>query len=49
MPRQVALPRPLLAMSLAPAYADRAAMTDERVTRYHDLIRAPGARAALRC
>jgi pimeloyl-ACP methyl ester carboxylesterase len=44
---QVALPRPLLAMSLAPAYADRAAMTDERVTRYHDLLRAPGARAAL--
>ena len=44
---QVALPRPLLAMSLAPAYADRSAMTDERVTRYHDLVRAPGARAAL--
>ncbi len=41
------LPRPLLTMSLKPAYADPAQMTDERATRYHDLLLAPGVRAGL--
>ena len=44
---RVALPRPLLRLSLAPAYANPAALTDERLDRYHDLLRAPGARAAM--
>jgi pimeloyl-ACP methyl ester carboxylesterase len=34
-------------MSLKPAYADPAQMTEERVTRYHELLRAPGVRAGL--
>ena len=42
-----ALPRPLLRMSLAPAYADPAAMTEDRIDRYHDLLLAPGARQAI--
>ncbi len=42
-----ALPAFLLRMSLAPAYGDPAAMTDELAKRYHDLMRAPGARAAM--
>ena len=41
------LPRVLLRMSLAPAYADPAKLTDALVERYDDLIRAPGARQAL--
>lgn len=41
------LPRPLLTMSLKPAYADPAQMTDERATRYHELLLAPGVRAGL--
>ena len=41
------LPKPLVTMSLAPAYADPAAMTDERATRYYDLMRAPGVRDAM--
>jgi pimeloyl-ACP methyl ester carboxylesterase len=41
------LPKPLVRMSLAPAYADPAAMTDERVQRYYDMLRAPGVRAAM--
>ena len=41
------LPKPLVRMSLAPAYADPAALTDERATRYYDLLRAPGAREAM--
>jgi pimeloyl-ACP methyl ester carboxylesterase len=44
---QVALPRVLVRMGLEPAFADRAAMTDARVDRYYDLLRAPGVRAAL--
>lgn len=44
---RVALPRSLLRMSLAPAYVDPHALTDERLDRYHDLLRAPGARAAM--
>ncbi len=42
-----ALPALLLRMSLAPAYGDPAAMTDDLARRYHDLMRAPGARAAM--
>jgi pimeloyl-ACP methyl ester carboxylesterase len=41
------LPKPLLRMSLAPAYADPEALSDGLTQRYFDLIRAPGARAAL--
>ena len=41
------LPKPILRMSLAPAYADPAVMTDQLLTRYHDLMRAPGVRPAL--
>jgi pimeloyl-ACP methyl ester carboxylesterase len=41
------LPRWLLRMSLAPAYANPATMTDELATRYHDLMLAPGSRAAI--
>jgi pimeloyl-ACP methyl ester carboxylesterase len=41
------LPRMLVTMSLKPAYADPAQMTDERATRYHELLRAPGVRAGL--
>lgn len=41
------LPRPLLTMSLKPAYADPAQMTEERATRYHDLMLAPGVRGAM--
>jgi pimeloyl-ACP methyl ester carboxylesterase len=41
------LPRPLLRMSLEPAYADPAVLTDALTTRYHELMLAPGSRAAL--
>lgn len=41
------MPRPVLRMNLAPAYANPAALTDERMTRYHDLMLAPGARQAM--
>ena len=41
------LPKPLLRMNLQPAYADRTALTDDVVTRYHDLLLAPGARDAM--
>lgn len=41
------LPKPLLRMNLAPAYADPARLTDALVTRYHDLMLASGARAAM--
>lgn len=42
-----ALPASVLRMNLAPAYADPAVLTDTLATRYHDLMRAPGARDAL--
>ena len=42
-----ALPKPLLRMSLAPAYANPAVLTDALATRYHDLMLAPGARDAM--
>lgn len=41
------LPRPVLTMSLRPAYADPAAMTDALATRYHDMMLAPGVRGAM--
>jgi pimeloyl-ACP methyl ester carboxylesterase len=41
------LPAFVLRMSLAPAYGDPAALTDDLARRYHDLMRAPGARAAM--
>ena len=41
------LPKAMLRMSLAPAYAVPDKLTDEVTTRYHDLMRAPGAREAL--
>lgn len=42
------LPRSLVAQGLQAAYADpKAALTDERLSRYYDLLRAPGVRGAL--
>jgi len=41
------LPKPLLTMSLVPAYANPAAITDDIANRYYDMMLAPGARAAL--
>ena len=41
------LPQVVLKASLKPAYADPAMLTAELMTRYDDLIRAPGARQAL--
>jgi pimeloyl-ACP methyl ester carboxylesterase len=42
-----ALPKSVLAMNLAPAYADANKLSEDRVTRYHDLMLAPGSRDAL--
>ncbi|EED34016.1 hypothetical protein NOR53_1496 [gamma proteobacterium NOR5-3] len=42
-----ALPKSVLAMNLAPAYADANKLSEDRVTRYHDLMLAPGSREAL--
>jgi pimeloyl-ACP methyl ester carboxylesterase len=42
-----ALPKPLLRMSLAPAYGNPAHLRPAVVTRYYDQLRAPGARAAM--
>lgn len=44
---RVALPRPLLRMSLAPAYVNSQVLDDALLARYHDLLRAPGARQAM--
>ncbi len=41
------LPSPVLRMNLEPAYADPSALTDDVVTRYHELMLAPGVRDAL--
>lgn len=41
------LPKPLLRMSLEPAYADPSLLSDALTTRYHDLMLAPGSRDAL--
>jgi pimeloyl-ACP methyl ester carboxylesterase len=42
-----ALPKWLLRMSLAPAYANPSVLTDELTTRYHDLMLGPGSRDAM--
>ncbi len=44
---RVVLPRAMLRMNLAPAYADPKALTDEITERYHELMLAPGARKAM--
>ncbi|MEO8523864.1 MAG: alpha/beta fold hydrolase [Caldimonas sp.] len=41
------LPKAVLRMNLAPAYANPDVLDDALVTRYHDLMRAPGARDAM--
>lgn len=41
------MPKPVLRMNLAPAYANPAALTDDITTRYHDLMLAPGGRNAM--
>jgi pimeloyl-ACP methyl ester carboxylesterase len=41
------LPRFVLRMNLEPGYADPGVVSDELLTRYHDLLRAPGVRGAL--
>jgi pimeloyl-ACP methyl ester carboxylesterase len=41
------LPKPLLRMSLEPAYANPEVLTDALTTRYHELMLAPGSRDAL--
>jgi pimeloyl-ACP methyl ester carboxylesterase len=41
------LPKAVLRMNLAPAYGDPKALSDALVTRYHDLILAPGVRSAM--
>ncbi len=41
------LPKAVLRKGLAPAYADPAQMTDERVDRYYDMLLAPQVRKAL--
>jgi pimeloyl-ACP methyl ester carboxylesterase len=42
-----ALPKLLLKMNLDPAYGDPARLTDDIVTRYHDLLLGPGNRDAM--
>jgi pimeloyl-ACP methyl ester carboxylesterase len=41
------LPRFVLRMNLEPGFADRGLVTDALLTRYHDLLRAPGVRGAV--
>ena len=41
------MPKPLLTMSLEPAYADPKSMTAALATRYYDLMLVPGAREAM--
>jgi pimeloyl-ACP methyl ester carboxylesterase len=41
------LPKAVLRMNLAPAYADPSRLTDAVTTRYHDLMLAPGVRGAI--
>lgn len=42
-----ALPKAVLRMNLLPAYGNPAALTEATVTRYYDLILAPGVRGAM--
>lgn len=44
---QHVLPKAVLRMNLAPSYGDPAAITEQTVTRYHDLMLAPGVRSAV--
>jgi pimeloyl-ACP methyl ester carboxylesterase len=41
------MPRPMLRMNLAVAYADKSKLTDAVLDRYDDMMRAPGDRAAM--
>jgi len=41
------MPRPMLRMNLAVAYADKSRLTNATLTRYDDLMRAPGDRTAM--
>ncbi|MEO8010862.1 MAG: alpha/beta hydrolase, partial [Dokdonella sp.] len=41
------LPKPVLRMNLAPSYGDSTRLSEETVTRYHDLMLAPGVRGAV--
>jgi len=41
------MPRPMLRMNLAVAYADKSKLSDATLTRYEDMMRAPGDRAAM--
>lgn len=41
------LPKPVLRMNLEPAYAERTRLTESILTRYEELLRAPGVRGAL--
>lgn len=41
------LPKPVLRMSLKSAYAQPESLTDALITRYHELLLAPGARQAM--
>jgi pimeloyl-ACP methyl ester carboxylesterase len=41
------LPRPMLRMNLAVAYADKSRLSDATLDRYDDMMRAPGDRAAM--
>ncbi len=43
----VFLPRPVLRMTIAPAYANPVRLDDAMLTRYHDMMLAPGARRAM--
>lgn len=43
----VFLPRPVLRMTIAPAYANPARLDEATLTRYHDMMLAPGARGAM--
>jgi pimeloyl-ACP methyl ester carboxylesterase len=47
MAMKYVLPKAVLRMSLAPAYADPSRLTDATTTRYHDLMLAPGVRGAI--
>jgi pimeloyl-ACP methyl ester carboxylesterase len=44
---RVVLPRAVLRMNLKPAYAGPDSLTEPLLDRYHDLLRAPGARQAM--
>jgi pimeloyl-ACP methyl ester carboxylesterase len=41
------LPRYFVRKSIEPAFADASALDDKMVSRYHDMLRAPGVRAAI--